>query len=241
MYGFQTSFGAPVFVQDDAGSYTSEVGMGGAAGDAFAAWLGANGKNGTGIISTTVDYDINNELFNTGQGAVHDPGPLGHRVVPGRPNLAVNPIPTAGGEAAAPFVGVQGFYLSSASKNALLAQEFLVNYLAHRRRAAGAVRGRPAHPGVDDDRRRGRPPTRSSPVSWPRPRTASRCRASPRWARSGSPWNAAQAQIINGADPVATWNTMVTDLEAQARRLTRSTGGGESAPAPGSPARRRQR
>ena len=27
-------------------------------------------------------------------------------------------------------------------------------------------------------------------------------------------WNAAQVQIINGADPVATWNQMVTDLEA---------------------------
>ena len=27
-------------------------------------------------------------------------------------------------------------------------------------------------------------------------------------------WNAAQVQIINGADPAATWNTMVADLEA---------------------------
>jgi arabinogalactan oligomer/maltooligosaccharide transport system substrate-binding protein len=26
-------------------------------------------------------------------------------------------------------------------------------------------------------------------------------------------WNAAQAQIINGSDPVSTWNTMVADLE----------------------------
>src|SRR4029078_10800849 len=44
-------------------------------------------------------------------------------------NIAVNPIPSAGGETAAPFVGGQGFFLSSQSKNALLAQEFLVNYL----------------------------------------------------------------------------------------------------------------
>ncbi|MBN9200429.1 MAG: extracellular solute-binding protein, partial [Microbacterium chocolatum] len=40
MYGFQTSFGAPVFVQDASGSYTNEVGMCGAAGEAFAGWLG---------------------------------------------------------------------------------------------------------------------------------------------------------------------------------------------------------
>ena len=67
MYGLQTSFGAPVFVQDDTGSYTSEVGMGGAPGEAFASWLGANGSSGTGYISTTVDYDINNELFASGK------------------------------------------------------------------------------------------------------------------------------------------------------------------------------
>ena len=41
----------------------------------------------------------------------------------------VGGLPPAGGETAAPFVGVQGFYLSSQSANALLANEFLVNYM----------------------------------------------------------------------------------------------------------------
>ena len=27
-------------------------------------------------------------------------------------------------------------------------------------------------------------------------------------------WNAAEAQIISGADPAATWSTMITSLEA---------------------------
>jgi arabinogalactan oligomer/maltooligosaccharide transport system substrate-binding protein len=27
-------------------------------------------------------------------------------------------------------------------------------------------------------------------------------------------WNAAESQIINGADPVSTWNTMITELGA---------------------------
>ena len=39
MYPFQTSFGAPVFVQDASGSYTKEVGMGGAAGEALVTLL----------------------------------------------------------------------------------------------------------------------------------------------------------------------------------------------------------
>ena len=131
MYGFQTSFGAPVFVQDDTGSYTAEVGMGGEAGQAFAAWLGEKGEKGTGNISTTIDYDINNELFASGDAAYTIQGPWAMEALTAEGvNVTVNPIPTAGGETAAPFVGVQGFYVSAESENALVAQEFLVNYLA---------------------------------------------------------------------------------------------------------------
>ena len=37
----------------------------------------------------------------------------------------------------------------------------------------------------------------------------------PDWAQDRAAlWNAAEAQIINGADPVTTWNQMITDLEA---------------------------
>src|SRR5690625_6765979 len=44
--------------------------------------------------------------------------------------VAVDPIPSAGGEPAQPFTGVQGFYVSAQSDNALLATDFLVNYMA---------------------------------------------------------------------------------------------------------------
>src|SRR5690606_23254339 len=73
--------------------------------------------------------DINNELFNSGAAPYTIQGPWAISAYPDV-EVAVNPIPSAGGETAAPFVGVQGFYLSSQSENALLAQEFLVNYLA---------------------------------------------------------------------------------------------------------------
>src|SRR5690625_5138027 len=45
-------------------------------------------------------------------------------------DVAVDPIPTAGGEPAQPFTGVQGFYVSAQSVNALLATDFLINYMA---------------------------------------------------------------------------------------------------------------
>ncbi|UOE43911.1 sugar ABC transporter substrate-binding protein [Agromyces larvae] len=212
MYGFQTSFGAPVFVQDDSGSYTSEVGMGGANGEAFAQWLGANGAAGTGILSTTVDYDINNELFNTGKAPYTIQGPWAISAFPDV-NVAVNPIPSAGGQPAAPFVGVQGFYLSSQSKNALLAQDFLVNYLATEdaQRALYEADPRiPAWTAIADE-------VASDPIIAGFLASSKNGVPMPSIPEMGSVWdfwNAAQSQIINGADPVSTWNTMIADLTA---------------------------
>ena len=211
MYGLQTSFGAPVFVQDDTGSYTSEVGMGGAPGEAFAAWLGANGSNGTGYISTTIDYDINNELFASGKAPYTIQGPWAISAFEGV-NVAVNPIPSAGGEPAAPFVGVQGFYLSSKSKNALLAQEFLVNYLGTEDAQRALYEADPRIPAwstLADE-------VSSDPITAGFVASAQGGVPMPSIPEMGSVWdlwNAAQVQIINGADPASTWNTMVADLE----------------------------
>lgn len=212
MYGFQTSFGAPVFVQDASGSYTNEVGMGGAAGEAFAGWLGANGANGTGYIATTVDYDINNELFNSGAAPYTIQGPW---AIPSFTDVevAVNPIPSAGGETAAPFVGVQGFYLSSQSENALLAQDFLVNYLGTedaQRTLYEADPRIPAWSTLADE-------VSSDPIVAGFVASAQNGVPMPSIPEMGSVWdlwNAAQVQIINGADPAGTWNTMIADLEA---------------------------
>lgn len=211
MYGLQTSFGAPVFVQDDTGSYTSEVGMGGAPGEAFAAWLGANGSNGTGYISTTIDYDINNELFASGKAPYTIQGPWAISSYEGV-NVAVNPIPSAGGEPAAPFVGVQGFYLSSKSKNALLAQEFLVNYLGTEDAQRALYEADPRIPAWSTLAEE----VSSDPITAGFVASAQNGVPMPSIPEMGSVWdlwNAAQVQIINGADPTSTWNTMVADLE----------------------------
>ncbi|MDT0180121.1 extracellular solute-binding protein [Microbacterium sp. ARD31] len=211
MYGFQTSFGAPVFVQDESGSYTSEVGMGGEAGEAFATWLGENGADGTGIISTTVDYDINNELFNSGEAPYTIQGPWAISSYPDV-EVAVNPIPSAGGETAAPFVGVQGFYLSSQSDNALLAQEFLVNHLGTEEAQRALYEADPRIPAWSALAEE----VSSDPIIAGFLASAQNGVPMPSIPEMGSVWdlwNAAQAQIIGGADPVSTWNTMVEDLE----------------------------
>ncbi|KAA9086568.1 sugar ABC transporter substrate-binding protein [Microbacterium radiodurans] len=214
MYGFQTSFGAPVFVQDDSGSYTSEVGMGGAAGEAFATWLGAHGETGSGEISTTVDYDTNNELFAAGTAAYTIQGPWAIAdLTANGVNIKVNPIPSAGGETAAPFVGVQGFYVSSQSKNALLAQEFLTTYLATDEAQKALYEADPRLPAwktlaeevSSDPNVAGFLASAANGVPQP---------SIPEMGSVWDLWNAAQVQIIKGADPVGTWNTMVADVQA---------------------------
>ena len=213
MYGFQTSFGAPVFVQDASGSYTTEVGMGGATGEAFATWLGANGTNGTGYISTTVDYDINNELFNSGKAPYTIQGPWAISAYTDVANIAVNPIPSAGGDTAAPFVGVQGFYLSSQSKNALLAQEFLVNYLGTEEAQRALYEADPRIPAWSTLATE----VSSDPIIAGFLASAQAGVPMPSIPEMGSVWelwNAAESQIINGADPVSTWNTMVQGVQA---------------------------
>lgn len=213
MYGFQTSFGAPVFVQDDSGSYTNEVGMGGPNGEAFATWLGANGETGTGHISTTIDYDTNNELFNSGQAAFTVQGPWAIGSYADVPNLLVSPIPSAGGEPASPFVGVQGFYLSSQSDNTLLANEFLVNYLGTYEAQKALHEADPRIPAwstlaaevASDPIIAGFLASSQNGVPMP---------SIPEMGTVWDYWNAAQAQIIAGAEPVSTWNTMIDNLTA---------------------------
>jgi arabinogalactan oligomer/maltooligosaccharide transport system substrate-binding protein len=212
MYGFQTSFGAPVFVQDDTGSYTSEVGMGGDAGTAFAEWLHANGSAGTGYLSTTIDYDINNELFNSGKAPYTIQGPWAISAFPDV-NVAVNPIPSAGGQTAAPFVGVQGFYLSSQSKNSLLATDFLVNYLGTEDAQRALYEADPRIPAFTSLAEE----VSSDPIIAGFLASSQGGVPMPSIPEMGSVWefwNAAESQIINGADPASTWSTMIDNLEA---------------------------
>lgn len=212
MYGFQTSFGAPVFVQNEDGSYTSEVGMGGDAGDAFATWLGENGEKGTNYISTTIDYDTNNTLFATGKAPFTVQGPWAIEALTAEGvNVAVNPIPSAGGEPAAPFVGVQGFYLSSQSENTLLANEFLVNYLGTEEAQRALYEADPRIPAWSTLATE----VSSDPIIAGFLASSQNGVPMPSIPEMGSVWdywNAAESQIIAGADPVSTWNTMIDDL-----------------------------
>jgi arabinogalactan oligomer/maltooligosaccharide transport system substrate-binding protein len=215
LYGVQSSFGAPVFVQDESGSYTTEVGMGGPEGEAFAQWLAEQGEAGEGYITPTVNYDINVELFTSGKAPYTIQGPwVMNAFNEAGVDVAVNPIPSAGGETAAPFVGVQGFYLSSQSENALLATDFLVNYLATEDAQRALYEADPRIPAystlaeeaAEDPIIAGFLASAQNGVPMP---------SIPEMGSVWEFWNAAEAQILGGADPVETWNKMNADLEGE--------------------------
>ena len=129
LYPFQTSFGAPVFGTNADGSYNADdLSIGNAGGEAYAAWLAKEGA--AGHLSVNVTSDIAKEKFNAGASPFLITGPWN---VPDAQkagiDVAIDPIPSAGGSPAQPFVGVQGFVVSAKSKNALAANEFLVNYI----------------------------------------------------------------------------------------------------------------
>ncbi|QZN84594.1 maltose ABC transporter substrate-binding protein [Cellulomonas sp. C5510] len=129
LYPLQTSFGAPVFATDDTGAYDgSQLAMDTEQGRAFAAYVGKLGAEG--VLKTTVSGDIAKEAFLAGQAPYMITGPwnVGDFVDAGM-DVSIEPIPSAGGQESQPFVGVQGFFISAKSENALLANEFVVNYL----------------------------------------------------------------------------------------------------------------
>ena len=214
MYPFQTSFGAPVFVQAADGSYTNEVGMGGAPGEAFATWLGANGDKGTGYIAGDMDYATNNTLFADGKAAYTVAGPwaIADLTAKGVP-VAVGPVPSAGGETASPFVGVQGFYVSAQSENALIANAFLTQYMATPEAQKALYDADPRIPAMTAVAEQ----VSSDPIVAGFAASAASGVPMPSIPEMGSVWdlwNAAEIKIITGADPVSTWNTMITDLNA---------------------------
>ena len=113
LYPFQTAFGAPVFGTDASGSYdATDLQLGNEGGFAFADWLAAQGAAGT--MNTDIDGQIAKDKFLAGESAFWLTGPWNvGAAVDGGINVAIDPIPSPTGEAAQPFAGVKGFFVSA--------------------------------------------------------------------------------------------------------------------------------
>lgn len=123
MYPIQTSFGAPVF-QMKGDEYTTELGMAGPEGEAFAEYIKKLGKEG--IVSGDIGGEQAKQLFLDGKSPYMITGPWNtSEFKKAGMDISVLPIPSAGGKPSAPFVGAQVVFVSSKSKNALMANQFV--------------------------------------------------------------------------------------------------------------------
>ena len=215
LYPFQTGFGAPVFGTDASGGYdATKIELGNAGGEAFATWLGGQGKNGTGVFNTEITGDIAKEAFTSGKAAFWLTGPWNvSAATDAGINVAVDAIPSPGSETAQPFAGVKGFFINEQSKNKVAANDFLVNYIATEDvqlslfesgnvlpALAAAAKTASADPIVAGFAAAG-----ANAVPMP---------AIPAMGQVWQYWGIAEAAIINGADPVATWQKLAADVQA---------------------------
>lgn len=215
LYPFQTSFGAPVFGTAADGSYdASDLQIGNAGGEAFAQWLAEQGA--AGILNTNINGDLARENFVEGNAPFFLTGPWNvPAALDAGLNISVDPIPSAGGQEAQPFAGVQGFFLSARSENRLAANEFLLNYVGSEevQTALYEVGGRaPALSSAFTSALAGDPITAGfgevGAGAVPMP-------SIPEMGAVWQYWGVTQAAIINGSgDPVALWQKMAADVAA---------------------------
>jgi arabinogalactan oligomer/maltooligosaccharide transport system substrate-binding protein len=214
LYGFQTSFGNSVFAQNADGSYDgSQLTIADEAGLAYASWLGQQGAAGT--INLNLTQDLSKEAFNSGETPFIITGPWNVADAQAKGiDIAIDPIPTAGGEVARPFVGVQGFYLNAKSENTLAANEFLVNYLGREdvQTALYEAGDRPPALKAAYEAAQSDPITKGfgdvGATGAPQP-------SIPEMGSVWESWGVAEANILKGADPAATWTSMAEEIQAK--------------------------
>lgn len=212
LYPLQTSFGAPVFTSDANGEYTTELGMEGAAGEAFAQYLKKLADEG--VLRDTIGADQAKQAFLDGKSPYIVTGPwnTGDFKDAGL-DITVLPVPSAGGQPSAPFLGVQGVFLSSKSENTLLANQF-VEYIAQpeTQNRLFELGGRtPALKGAAD--------AIDDPILKGFAEAGENGQPMPAFAQMTtvfSLWGSAEVSIINGqaADPVAAWRQLVENIKA---------------------------
>lgn len=213
LYPFQTAFGAPVFGTNAGGYDPTDLQIGNEGGIEFAEWLASKGSTGTGDFNTDIDGEVAKTAFLDGTAAFWLTGPwnVGTALDAGI-NVAIDPVPSPTSAAASPFAGVKGFFLSAQSENKVAANDFLVNYLGTEAvQLALFETGNilPALKAAADS-------ASSDPIIAGFAAVGAEAVPMPAIPAMGAVWQfwgIAQAEIIRGADPVATWQKLATDVQ----------------------------
>lgn len=216
LYPLQTSFGSQVFAQNADGSYdSSNLVLGDEAGVEFATALKQWGAEG--ILNANIDGDRAREFFLAGESPYYLTGPWNTpAIAEAGINYVVDPLPSAGGEEARPFIGVNGFFLSSKSANALAATNFIVNYLSteEAQLALFEVGGRPpALTAAYESAAASDPDVAAFGAIG---QTGAPMPAIPEMGAVWSDWGNAELQLIKGeGDPQEVWETAATNIQTK--------------------------
>lgn len=129
-YPFVSAFGGYIFAYDETTGFDASV-VGLDTPEAVEGITFLEQQVADGVIPAT-NYDGAKNLFLEGEAAFWITGPweLGGLQEQDTVNFDVSLIPQIGDAPVQPFVGAQGFYLSAFSENALLAQSFLLDFVA---------------------------------------------------------------------------------------------------------------
>ncbi|MET2010498.1 maltose ABC transporter substrate-binding protein [Microbacterium chocolatum] len=216
LYPLQTSFGSQVFAQNADGSYdSSNLVLGDEAGVEFATALKQWGAEG--ILNANIDGDRAREFFLAGESPYYLTGPWNTpAIAEAGINYVIDPLPSAGGEEARPFIGVNGFFLSSKSANALAATNFIVNYLSteEAQLALFEVGGRPpALTAAYESAAASDPDVAAFGAIG---QTGAPMPAIPEMGAVWSDWGNAELQLIKGeGEPQEVWETAATNIQTK--------------------------
>lgn len=217
LYPLQSSMGSQVFGKNADGEYDAkQLLIGDAAGVEFAKKLAAWGDAGEKIINSNITGDIAKEKFLAGESPYFVTGPWNVPDVQKKGiKFSVDELPTAGNEPAQPFIGVNGFFISAKSANALATNEFVTNYLTSEsaQDSMYAAGGRPPALKASFEKAASDPVVEAfgkigaSGVPMP---------AIPEMSAVWADWGATELAIIKGqGDPAEAWTKMADSIKSK--------------------------
>lgn len=216
LYPLQTSFGSTVFAQNSDGTFdASKLTLGDPAGVKFATALKQWGAEG--ILNANITGDIALDAFTKGESPYYLTGPWNVPAIKDAGiDYAIDPLPSAGGQPARPFLGVNAFFVSSKSQNKVAATKFLVDYIGSEagQKALYEAGGRPpALTSVYDSLAAQDPDIKAFGDIG---RDATPMPAIPQMASVWADWGTAELALIKGdGDPATVWNTAVANIQAK--------------------------